>query len=868
MYDVALRLGLQGGTEVERGLKAIGKEGRTSLNEIRQAARGLPPHMVAVSRSVATAKDAISDLASRAPGNLGAVAGSFGVVGTAAAAAGVVVAAAGVALWRLGEQAAAVADELDAAAKKAGVGVEELQRLRFVAGEADVEVDALEGGLRGLNASLGAFKSGVGDTRVKKVFEALGITRDDLRGVRDASDFLTILADRLNKVRDQAERVKFAKALGVEELLPLLRMGSGEIRRLGESAESAGQLIDAELVSRLADLNREMEKADQRLKNASTRFGAEFTPSVAAAKTELAKLLDKASGASEQLDRISGAMEKASRQTDGATDSLIKYIRLLRNVPGLNYAGLLLEDPERRQARIAATGDRGRTGGRGVGRRARAHLARELGSEPGPGYALPDDDKPATKRGKSGKSAAEVAREQQEAYEDALAEAAERMLSLQQDRNSTIGTIAAYEERELDLKVQARQRDLARQVADKELTKAQADAIEKAQAEADARERRLIQMREWDAAEDHELEQQQAIAEMTAELLSLATASARTQEERRRLQLEMLELERKQARAQLKRDLDRDPELSSEQREERLALFDKITSAMRGGVERSTMGPLEAYRDSFLKTSDEVREALESAGVDGFKTLNDGILDAIRNSRDLNDAMGKIGDAFGEAADRVILEMQRIAIQRFILQPLLDMLGALGGVDGNGNAAGGGWLGTLTSILSGGLQGALGGGGGLGGAGAGGFQPGTPGIGFGQPGIGWGRATGGPVYRGDIRPIGEQGRELMAFSSDGYIHDAAATARMLMDAREPAGGAGGGTGSGLDVRIVTPPGVPLKARVSDRPDPVGGGRRLDVELFEMIDRRVEDRFAASIEGGRDDQAWSRNFGVRRNLTGG
>lgn len=151
------------------------------------------------------------------------------------------------------------ADDLDASATKLGLTAEALQELTFAAADADVTAQSLEQGLAGLNNALGAYKAGVGDTKVKKVFEALGLSRKDLADVEDAADFIPILADKIKNLQSTAERVKIAKALGAEELVPLLEQGSDAIAEQTARARELGIVMSDELAAKAADANRELE---------------------------------------------------------------------------------------------------------------------------------------------------------------------------------------------------------------------------------------------------------------------------------------------------------------------------------------------------------------------------------------------------------------------------------------------------------------------------------------------------------------------------------------------------------------------------------------------------------------------------------
>lgn len=189
----------------------------------------------------------------------------FGPVGTvldkiggAGLVAGAGVGAAVAALQGM-QMALKFADDLDATATKIGITAEQFQELTFAAKENDITTEALSQSLQGLNVALGAYKSGVGDAKVKKVFEALGITPESLADVNNAADFLPMLADKIKSLGSTAERVKIAKMMGVEDLVPLLMKGGDEIDRLAAKARELGLVMSNELTAKAADANRELE---------------------------------------------------------------------------------------------------------------------------------------------------------------------------------------------------------------------------------------------------------------------------------------------------------------------------------------------------------------------------------------------------------------------------------------------------------------------------------------------------------------------------------------------------------------------------------------------------------------------------------
>lgn len=236
--------------------------------------------------------------------DLGAGLGPVGTVldkiGAAGLVAGVGVGAAAVAFQGM-QSALKFADDLDATATKIGITAEQFQELTFAAKENDITTEALSQSLQGLNVSLGAYKAGVGDAKVKKIFEALGITRESLADVNNAADFLPILADKIKGLQSTAERVKIAKALGVEDMVPLLVKGGDEIDRLAGKARDLGLVMSNDLTAKAADANRELEvMGDYISAHLSIAFAGLSTWLMDAAK-DFQPLIDKIKEATEAM---------------------------------------------------------------------------------------------------------------------------------------------------------------------------------------------------------------------------------------------------------------------------------------------------------------------------------------------------------------------------------------------------------------------------------------------------------------------------------------------------------------------------------------------------------------------------------------
>ncbi|KPB01369.1 phage tail tape measure protein [Ahrensia marina] len=100
-----------------------------------------------------------------------------------------------------------------------------------------------------------------------------------------------------------------------------------------------------------------------------------------------------------------------------------------------------------------------------------------------------------------------------------------------------------------------------------------------------------------------------------------------------------------------------------------------------------------------------------------------------------------------------------------------------------------------------------------------------------QSGIAGARASGGPIYRGSTYLTGERGPELITANKNGYVHNAANTAKM-------AGGGAVVNMGGVTIAIYQQPGESAEA------------------LAERINQKLGEMQADALAGGQFDQEWS------------
>ena len=724
---VGIRLFVEGGEVVKRTFGQIADSGKKMWAEIAMGEKAANPALRAVSRVSAGVQESIDGVASRA-GTAGHALSAFGTAGVVAAVGlGALVIALGAVKGAI-DAATQSAAELTDAADRIGVGVEELQAWRYVADEAGVGIENLEANLEKLNGTLGAFKLGIGDAKLKPIFEELGITKEQLQNVRTSDELMMLLADTLGQVKDRAEQVRLARGLGVEDSLPILRLGSEGVRRLLGDAEELGFVLDNKTVKSLDETDRALERAGQQMKVVRDTGVAPLAEALADAATYVA-------GLAVEFDQIEA---KVPGWVKG-------FQALLRNLPGTGIVHRGVEF-------TLAQGVRNATGGRGVSRggtpnpnRAATEtvtaadmlaLLGDAGADGG-GFELKGHTPPTGGGGSSAAREAEQRRREQARAMEALAKAEE---SAQRDWIQTKYGPGGTLENEHDLALARVTLDREEQEAQREALRAQ---LEKAGALDETAKARLEELR----VVQEELAKARDAAILRAEERELVAERVRSERARDQDAVDLLALDREMA----------------ESARERLEISRRIL-LLQQEIERKAM---EAAADEDGRRTAEEQEALDRQAVRHgreielfdhnaredmraeFQSYGREVADAIEN--------GRIGEHIADELKAGLIDMALSGLFDF-LYPDRSRAGA-GGGDG-----GGVWA--MAAQIVGSLFGV----------------PTGPGRAGGGPLL---RGTRHPIAETG-RP------ELLMVGGSGQVTSAAETARLLQETVRAGAGANGG----------------------------------------------------------------------------
>jgi len=623
---VGIRLFVQGGEVVRRTFDQVGDSGKKMWAEIALGEKSANPAIRSLSIGANELKQGFDGLVSRA-GSAGTALAAFGVVGLAAAAALGALAIATQGAFEAMNNAADLTD----AADRIGVGVEALQQWRYVADEAGVDTATLESVMEKLNGTIGKFKLGLGDGKLKPAFEELGITKEQLANVQTADQMLLLLADTLGQVKDRGQQVALARTLGVEEALPVIRLGRDELERLTAAASDLGLVLDTETNARLDEADRKLELAGQQMRivrDTAVAPLAEVFANVAAElagmAVEFSKIEDQAPGWVQSFLAIGRAIPGAGVIQRAGEFALGRvYGRLVGNGSNPNVPGEFNVDEVARGVAAFATNPnagfdlRGHTGKGGGGASSGASAARQRERE------------------------AEQRRQREERAQQQL-ERADGDIARSYDKgNLSIEGKAAYEVADLELERAARLREIAR--AEEEyirskglrgLTEAEGAQLRAKQAELTEQKKAIV---EWDRRRDiaaRRLKDDEDAARSATELLDIDAQIVRTQAERHRIEREILLATIEIARKRKAFELENDPELDDQQRGQQMAIFNRGASRR---VELFDHQETERLRAQFKSYGREVTEAIREGRIGEYigdqlkQRLMDGALNQLFN---------------------------------------------------------------------------------------------------------------------------------------------------------------------------------------------------------------------------------------------
>lgn len=845
--DITVRLSAKGAEDVKRALERMGTEGQRALRQIEQASKSARPEAKALAVAMDDINGRVGGLGRDIPG-VSAALGGLGPMGAAAATGlGLVAAAAGAVIAQTGpmmEWAATLTDT----AQALDVSTDALQFWRFALEEAGGSAEDADSGLAALNSTIGALRTGLGDTRVLEALKELKLDPALLQGAVDTEAALQLLIEAFEGVKSEADRTRIAQRLNLEALLPVFRLTSEEIQRLEAYFESLGINIEQGVIKALDEAHREMEIASQQMRAnlapASlelARAFADIAPHIATLIGWLADFIGWIGDTIEWLDRLGRSLVEV-----GELQSQVANARYGPPTDPQAAAGPVVIAPR-------SAGGRGRRGSAVE----QARTAEILGENQGSQMRRPPPAPPATARRSGGSGRAGRAAPRDTSAEDAARDAAANEAALNR---------AILEELQLKLAMARTDEErfrLRREILEEENRQALAAiaANKQMRAETQERQRQVVAARRLAGLAEVEADEAEAALEAgrrrkeasEAEFRKAQEARARADEARAR-EAEVL-ADAAMLEAQTARDI---AETREQQKAAELAILDLVTQRQLAEIEllKVSEEAKQRARAAVLRDRDAQARRIEDrarGGADAYlaglqreaRTLNDVLNDIVEDGlRSFEDALVDIGtgaedaeEAFRKMAQGILADLIRLAARQWVILPLMQMMG-LGGEQGSGPrqssgmggaASIGSWVAAFTRASSSASKGESGGG-----SASNFVWQLLPNILRFNGGFGGGRASGGPVDAGRMYLTGERGPELIVPRSAGYVLTAARTQQLLSGsvAGSMAGGGGGMGGVSLAVHVHNaPPGTQVRPRAD-------GGADVIIPRLEAVEQRV------------------------------
>lgn len=288
-----LRLEMENGQAVIRGLEDIGAKGE-------QAGRKIKTAFASEATPGARAFSVATDEAGRAVEGFAQRLGPLGRILTALGPRGLIMAGAIGGFVALGASVRGALNDMDQLAdtsQRLKVGVETLQSLRLGARESGFELGQADSSIQSLRDARAKALGGLrGSETAQRAFEALGISEDELEKLDTMEKLLSRVAVGLRGIGEAGQRAGIELALGIDPIGPMLETLIGSIAELNASNVELARIVREDVVKSGAEAHDKFEEMATKLKSAVTpafvAFGELTLPILQALSEGLAAVLN------------------------------------------------------------------------------------------------------------------------------------------------------------------------------------------------------------------------------------------------------------------------------------------------------------------------------------------------------------------------------------------------------------------------------------------------------------------------------------------------------------------------------------------------------------------------------------------------
>lgn len=569
------------------------------------------------------------------------------------------------------------AGSLGEVAKQLGVTARELQIFRYA-------VQQNGGTLENADQALGKFAISISKARSEskqsvEAFRAAGVSLADLN-TKSKTEILGQIADKFKATGGAAANAAAGVSIfgkGFLKIVPTLDLGSKGFNELTAAAEGLGIILDDKLIDQADEAADTVDKLQTVLKAQIAGAVAENAGAIVQLANSLVYLVSKIADAIRGWNDFKNALDAQAfdiasknpflsdaKRKEGAERAARARGKISDSGVGWGVGGSSVTislPPARRSASSAPTGAPSKfLGGGGGGKKS-----------------------PKAPRDTSLRDAFQFEEEQRRAEMD--------ILRAKQDLAHDYVERTALSIQMLNLEKESFEAELQFRIAEKELTKPQADKMRLKFQEADHLKRMAVLEEEEERRQrDYNMLDEKDFA-IKADLLERQAELATTAKERRAVELKILDLAYEEERRRLDRIIQESKDWAEIEAARRdLLALSKKQSLDRQGVRQRTQGPLEDHLSGLPQTADQMNAALENVAANGLQSLEDGLVNILTGTQ-------SVADAFKQMAASIIADLIRIQVQKMIVNLIGSISGGVGGGVGGvgGGFASGGFTGNI-----------------------------------------------------------------------------------------------------------------------------------------------------------------------------
>lgn len=219
---------------------------------------------------------------------------------------------------------------------------------------------------------------------------------------------------------------------------------------------------------------------------------------------------------------------------------------------------------------------------------------------------------------------------------------------------------------DIQVELEAREKKYELLVSQGKLTEAEAARLGGIAEQIAAQKRLNLKMEERSRIIQSQISAERASVDHEIAMLRIRLDMATTAKEKKEISKRILAKEQELERKVLEAIIN-DPTSTETKVKQAQIDLERAKERQKGERDRQDnqqSGPLDTY----IKSLDQVNEAIDQIKADGLKSVEDGIVDIITGTR-------KMGDVFKDIANQIIADLIRIAVQQLIVKTLTSAIG-------------------------------------------------------------------------------------------------------------------------------------------------------------------------------------------------